>query len=127
MSAKDSEIEQLQAQLGAANEEIAKLKAELEAERSRPATQAAPAPAPPPAPPPPAASASAPSNETLEEALERANRAEAEALENKAALVKVTAKLNAVSTLYTEAAQREAVLRLELEQSANAAKEALYD
>ena len=49
------------------------------------------------------------------------------ALEHKAALVKVTAKLNAVSTLYTEAAQREAVLRLELEQSANAAKEALYD
>ena len=31
------------------------------------------------------------------------------------------AKLNAVSTLYTEAAQREAVLRLQLEQSGGGA------
>jgi hypothetical protein len=85
-----------------------------------------PAP-PPPAPPPPASSGGGVSEASLEAALDRANKAEVEALEHKQALVKVTAKLNAVSTLYTEAAQREAVLRLELEQSANAAKEALYD
>ena len=48
-------------------------------------------------------------------------------MEHQQALVKVQAKLNAVSTLYTEAAQREAVLRIELEQANAASKEALYD
>ena len=43
-------------------------------------------------------------------------RAEVELLDTKAALTKLQAKLNAVSTLYTEAAQREAVLRLQIEQ-----------
>ena len=86
-----------------------------------------PPPTPPPPAPPPPASSSGGGGPELEDAIERAEKAEAEALEAKQALVKVQAKLNAVSTLYTEAAQREAVLRLEIEQAQNAAKEALYD
>ena len=53
----------------------------------------------------------------ITELRERAERAEAEAIESKQAATKLQAKLNAVSTLYTEAAQREAVLRLQLEQA----------
>ena len=126
MSTKDAEIESLKQELHGVQDEVAKLKEELAAARS--SSQAAvPPPTPPPPAPPPPASSSGGGGPELEDAIERAEKAEAEALEAKQALVKVQAKLNAVSTLYTEAAQREAVLRLEIEQAQNAAKEALYD
>jgi chromosome segregation ATPase len=57
------------------------------------------------------------SHEALRAMTERAEAAEAELSEAKRQLTKLQAKLNAVSTLYTEAAQREAVLRIQLEQA----------
>lgn len=107
MSAKDGEIMQLREQLTAAETEITRLKS---------ATPSAPPPPPPPAP----AATGSDSPEAMKMAIERAERAEAEAAEVKQQLTKVQAKLNAVSTLYTEAAQREAVLRIQLEQGTGA-------
>ena len=128
MSTKDAEILQLREELNLANEQVDKFKARAMAaeERARTSSQAVAAPPPPPTPTPPPPVPFNGGSVGLEEAIERAEKAEADAMEQKQALVKVTAKLNAVSTLYTEAAQREAVLRLELEQAA-LAKPPSYD
>lgn len=104
MSAKDSEIQQLK-------KDLEVVTAQLQAAKA--AKSAAAPSAALPLPPAPSGNAS----DAMRAAEERADKAEAELAELKAAMTKIRAKLNAVSTLYTEAAQREAVLRLQLEQS----------
>ena len=106
---KDTEIQQLR-------DELEKTKDELKAVK---ASKAAP-PASPAPPPPPVASPSGSADAAAAE--QRADKAELEPAELKQQFTKLQAKLNAVSTLYTEAAQREAVLRLQLEQTGGAAK-----
>lgn len=108
MNEKDAEIERLHSQLE-------RLEAELKAVKEARASQSHSAPPPPPSPGGDAALA-----EAMRRAEARADKAELEQAEQKQSLTKLQAKLNAVSTLYTEAAQREAVLRLQLEQSGNA-------
>ena len=104
MSAKDSEIQQLKKDLEVVT---AQLQAAIAAKSAAAPSTALPQPT----------MTLGNASEAVRAAEERADKAEAEVAELKAAMTKVRAKLNAVSTLYTEAAQREAVLRLQLEQS----------
>ena len=109
MSAKDSEIAELK-------DELLRVRAELKALKVSPTPQKPASPSPPPRDANPAET-----SEAARAAEARADKAEHELAENKQAFNKLQAKLNAVSTLYTEAAQREAVLRLQLEQSGGGA------
>ena len=102
MSSKDAEIMQLREQL-------------VEAQTALSSTVGGSG-HPPPAPETKQAELDL-SHEALRAMTERAEAAEAERSEAKRQLTKLQAKLNAVSTLYTEAAQREAVLRIQLEQA----------
>jgi type IV secretory pathway VirB10-like protein len=102
MSSKDAEIMQLREQL-------------VEAQTALSSTVGGSG-HPPPAPETKQAELDL-SHEALRAMTERAEAAEAELSEAKRQLTKLQAKLNAVSTLYTEAAQREAVLRIQLEQA----------
>ena len=102
MNAKDAEIMQLR-------EKVERLEKELQASAS--SSAAAP---PPPAPP----LAAAGSSEDVRAANERAEKAEAELAQVKKAMTTVQAKLEAVSSLYTNAAQENAVLKVQLEAAA---------
>jgi len=111
-SQKEQEVSELQAKVASQADEIEDLTAQLDALRAGGSS-----PLPPPLPPaalPPAASAV--DAEALSEATERRERAEEELSTAKALATKLTAQLNAVSTLYTEAMQREAAMRVLLEQ-----------
>lgn len=108
---KEQEVAELQAKVASQADEIAALKEQLEAPRAGAGS---------PPPPPPAAAvapAASPADAAaLSEATESRERAEEEAAAAKASVTKLTAQLNAVSTLYTEAMQREAAMRVLLEQ-----------
>ena len=106
MSEKDTEIQQLR-------DELQRVQVELQSLKGTRASQAVSAATPPPPGDPEL-------QEQLRAAEQRADKAEVELAEQKQAFNKLQAKLNAVSTLYTEAAQREAVLRLQLEQGGSA-------
>lgn len=112
MSAKDNEIQQLR-------DELQRVQLELHSVNGARASQAQAAAA---QPPPPSDGALADALEAQRAAEARAEKAELSVAEQKQGMAKLQAKLNAVSTLYTEAAQREAVLRLQLEQSGSAAR-----
>jgi len=107
IGAKDAEIEQLKESLAAAEAQIAQLSAGTAMPVAPPASAGGGADG----------AALEEAREKAREAEERAERAEGKLAESNQALTKLTAKLNAVSTLYTEAAQREAVLRIQLEQA----------
>jgi len=109
-SAKEQEVSELQEKVASQVDEIEALTAQVAALRAG-------ASLPPPLPP----AALAPAAPTVDaaalaEASESRERAEEELGAAKAMATKLTAQLNAVSTLYTEAMQREAAMRVLLEQ-----------
>lgn len=114
MSEKDAEIQQLRDELQAVYAEMHALKGTRASQLSVAA-------------PPPTDAALAEAHNATRKAEQRADRAELELAEQRQALTKLQAKLNAVSTLYTEAAQREAVLRLQLEQSGGGSRAPSYE
>lgn len=112
---KEQETRELQEKVAAQAEEIEELKKQVESLQRG----AADSGGPPPIPPAAAAAAAAGNADLaaqLKEAVERADKAESELGAAKAISTKLTAQLNAVSTLYTEAMQREAAMRVMLEQ-----------
>lgn len=109
---KEQEVSELQAKVAAQADEIESLTAQRDALKAGGAS-----PQPPPLPPAALAPAASTVDATaLSEATESRERAEAELGAAKAMATKLTAQLNAVSTLYTEAMQREAGMRVLLEQ-----------
>jgi len=109
MGEKDNEINSLREKLQQAEERIEEL--EKGAGGS-----------PPPPPPPPASGAAkaearvAEADARLAEATEKAEEVNAKVATLENQLAKLQAKLTAVSTLYTESMQREAVLKVQLDQ-----------
>jgi len=114
MSQKDSEIMTLREQLQDARDEIAQLKLGGQ---------------PPPSPVArgmTVAEMADASPEAMKAMTDRAEKAEEKLSTIEQQMTKLQAKLNAVSTLYTEAAQREAVLRIQLEQAGSGAQPPSY-
>ena len=112
---KEQETRELQEKMEAQVYEIEELKKQVQSLQRGKADSGGP----PPIPPAVAAAAAAGNAELaaqLKEAVERADKAESELGAAKAISTKLTAQLNAVSTLYTEAMQREAAMRVMLEQ-----------
>jgi len=114
-SQKEREVSELQQKVTSQADEIEALQAEVAA-----ATRGVSSVLPPRLPPAVTAPASGADAQALKEALKEATesreKAEAELGAAKAMATKLTAQLNAVSTLYTEAMQREAAMRVMLEQ-----------
>ena len=111
-SQKEQEVAELQEKVGAQADEIESLRAQIDAlDRGGP-----PPPLPPAATSSSSSSAAGADAQALKEATESREQAEVELVSAKAMATKLTAQLNAVSTLYTEAMQREAAMRVMLEQ-----------